>query len=64
MKILAVDPGLRKIGLAVSDTTGTVARALTILSHSTLEQDCAKILEAAQREDAEIILVGNSHEAG
>jgi putative Holliday junction resolvase len=64
MKILAVDPGLRKIGLAVSDPTGTAARALAVFERGSLQQDCARILEAAHGESAERILVGNSHEAG
>ncbi len=64
MKILAVDPGLRKIGLAVSDATGTAARALFVFEHGSLQQDCARILEAAHCEKAERILLGNSHEAG
>jgi len=64
MKILAVDPGLRKIGLAVSDPTGTAARALAVFEHGLLQQDCARILEAAHCEKAERILVGSSHEAG
>lgn len=64
MKVLAVDPGLRKIGLAVSDPTGTAARALAVFEHGSLGQDCARILEAAHCEKAERILVGSSHEPG
>ncbi len=64
MKILAVDPGLRKIGLAVSDPTGTAARALAVFEHGSLQQDCARILEAAHCEKVERILVGSAHEAG
>jgi putative Holliday junction resolvase len=64
MKILAVDPGLHKIGLAVSDPTGTAARALAVFEHGSLQQDCARILEAAQREKAERILIGSSYETG
>jgi putative Holliday junction resolvase len=64
MKILAVDPGLRKIGLAVSDPTGTAARALTVLEHISIARDSARIIEAAESEQAERILVGSSHEPG
>jgi putative Holliday junction resolvase len=64
MRILAVDPGLRKIGLAISDPTGTAARSLAVFEHGSLQQDCARILEAAFCEKAERILVGSSHEAG
>lgn len=64
MKILAVDPGLKKIGLAVSDPTGTVARGLAVINRGTLQQDCDRILEAAHSEKAERIFIGNSHEPG
>jgi putative holliday junction resolvase len=64
MKILAVDPGLKKIGLAVSDPTGTVARSLAVFRHGSLQQDCVRILEAAHCVKAERIFVGSSHEAG
>jgi putative Holliday junction resolvase len=64
MKILAVDPGLRKIGLAVSDPTGTAARALAVLEHISIARDSARIVQAAESEQAERILVGSSHESG
>jgi putative Holliday junction resolvase len=64
MKILAVDPGLKKIGLAVSDPTGTAARALVILEHQTVASDSARILEVAHCEKAERILLGTVHEPG
>jgi putative Holliday junction resolvase len=64
VKILAVDPGMRKIGLAVSDPTGTVARALIVFEHNSLQQDCSRILETAHDEQAERILLGSSHEPG
>ncbi|MBN1439901.1 MAG: Holliday junction resolvase RuvX [Anaerolineales bacterium] len=60
MKILAVDPGLRKIGLAVSDPTGTAARALEVFRPGSLRQACEKILEAVRREQAGRILIGRS----
>jgi putative Holliday junction resolvase len=64
MKILAVDPGLKKIGLAVSDPTGTVARALAVLKRGSLQQDCVRILEVAHCEKVERIIIGSSHEPG
>jgi putative Holliday junction resolvase len=64
MRILAVDPGLKRIGLAVSDETGTVARALAVFEHGSVQQDCARILEVAHCEKAERICLGNSHEPG
>jgi putative holliday junction resolvase len=64
MKILAVDPGEKKIGLAVSDEAGVAARALGVLPSRTLEQDCADILRIASEEKAGMILLGLAHEPG
>lgn len=58
MRILAVDPGEKRIGLAVSDPTGVVARALTTLQHVTRAEDASRIAAIARAEGAERILVG------
>jgi putative Holliday junction resolvase len=34
MRVLGVDPGRRRVGLAISDTSGTLARPLTTLAVS------------------------------
>ncbi len=39
MRVLGIDYGLRRIGLAVSDATGTLARPLTTLDRSGLAND-------------------------
>jgi putative Holliday junction resolvase len=57
-RILAVDPGEARIGLAVSDPTGTIARPLRVLKHTSRAQDVAQIIEAARNEGAEKIVVG------
>jgi putative holliday junction resolvase len=64
MRILAIDPGLKKIGTAMCDSTGVVARAMEILPHLSVEEDVTRILAVADREHAEIILVGCAHLPG
>jgi putative Holliday junction resolvase len=64
MRILAIDPGLKRIGLAVSDPTGTVAHGLAILPHRSAALDSARILEIARAEDVGKILLGMSAEPG
>jgi putative holliday junction resolvase len=64
MRILAVDPGLKRIGTAISDPTGTVARTLEIIPHRSLGMDAASILALAAQEGAEKILIGSTHIAG
>jgi len=58
MKILAVDPGDQRIGLAVSDPTGTLARPLEIIQHEQRDADAARVAAVASEQEAELILVG------
>ena len=60
MHVLAVDPGTKNIGLAISDPTGTIANPLTVIKHVQREKDAARIVEIAEAHDAERIVVGQS----
>ncbi len=57
-RVLAVDPGEKRMGLAVSDPTGTIARPLAVLRHASRAEDARRILEIARREEADTIVVG------
>ena len=57
-KVLAVDPGEVRIGIAISDETGTLARPLTILRHVSRSDDARRIVELAQQAEAGAIVVG------
>lgn len=57
-RILAVDPGDVRIGLAVSDPTRTIARPLKIIEHSSRADDAAVIAREAASQEADLILVG------
>jgi putative Holliday junction resolvase len=58
VRILAVDPGKRYLGLAISDPSGTVARPLATLSHQSRVRDAERIAAAAEAEAAELIVIG------
>jgi putative Holliday junction resolvase len=58
MRLLAIDPGEKYIGVAVSDPTGIVARPLTTLRHEARAQDAARIVALAAEQEAEGILIG------
>jgi putative Holliday junction resolvase len=58
MRALGVDPGEKHIGLAVSDDTGLVARPLATLRHISRAQDAARIVAAAQAQQASLIILG------
>ncbi len=58
MKVLALDYGLARTGVAVSDPTGTLARPLQVVERAASEQGLARIVELARTEDVERIVVG------
>ena len=57
-KVLAVDPGEVRIGIAISDETGTLARPFSILRHISRSENARKIVELALETSAELIVVG------
>lgn len=58
MRLMAIDHGLRRIGLAVSDASGLVARELTVLRRKSNAEDFARIHQLAQQQQAEAFVVG------
>lgn len=61
-RILAVDPGEARLGLALSDPTRTVARPLEVLAHRSREGDAQAIVAIAEREGATTIVVGIAYD--
>ena len=57
-RILAVDPGDKRIGIAVSDPTSIIASPLTILNHVSRVKDAASVAALAQEQAACLIVVG------
>ena len=60
MRILAVDPGAKRIGLALSDPTASIATPLQILNHVSRPMDAAAIVQIATENGVEKIIVGQS----
>lgn len=60
MRVLAVDPGEKNIGLAVSDPTGTIANPLTVLKHVSRPIDAASIAQLALEHNVDRIIVGQA----
>jgi putative holliday junction resolvase len=59
-RILAVDPGEKRIGLAISDPTGTIAGPLKVIKHVSRVIDAASIAQIAAENDCEKIIVGQA----
>ena len=60
MRILAVDPGAKRLGLSISDLSGTIANPLTVIEHISRPIDAAAIATLAVEYQAELIVVGQS----
>lgn len=60
MKILAVDHGEKRIGLAISDLTGTIANPLTVIKHLSRAIDAAQVGTIAVEQEAGLIVIGQS----
>ena len=58
MKVLALDYGSARTGVAVSDPTGTVARPLEVVPRAASDEGLTRVLELAAEEDVERIVVG------
>ena len=60
MRILAVDHGEKRIGLALSDPTGTIASPLKVIQDVSRPIDAAQVAELATQNEAELIVIGQS----
>lgn len=58
MRILCIDPGDKRIGLAISDPTGILARPLEVIRHTRRQEDAARVAHIALENEVEKILVG------
>jgi putative Holliday junction resolvase len=58
LKVLALDYGSARTGVAVSDPTGTVARPLEVVERVDSESGLARVVALARREDVARIVVG------
>jgi putative Holliday junction resolvase len=58
LKVLALDFGSARTGVAVSDPTGTVARPVTTVERAPTDAGFAKLLAVIAAEAPELIVVG------
>jgi putative holliday junction resolvase len=58
LKVVALDFGRARTGVAVSDPTGTVARPLGVVEQAATEAGLARVAEVVREEGAEQVVVG------
>jgi putative Holliday junction resolvase len=60
MRVLAVDHGEKRIGLAISDETGTIANPIGVIDHLARSVDAAHVAQIAADRGAALIIIGQS----
>jgi putative Holliday junction resolvase len=58
VKVLAVDFGRARTGVAVSDPSGTIARPLGVVEQAATEAGLERLAELVRAEEAERVVVG------
>ena len=58
-RILALDLGKRRIGLAVSDELGITAQGIETLERTNLREDLARLAHVVEEKQVSLILIGN-----
>ena len=58
MKVLALDYGAARTGVAVSDPTGTIVRPLGIVVRAASEDGLAELAGIVREHEAELVVVG------
>jgi putative Holliday junction resolvase len=59
-RVLAVDHGEKRIGLAISDESRTIASPFGVLQHISRTLDAARVADTARERDARVIVIGQS----
>ncbi|HSO14128.1 MAG TPA: Holliday junction resolvase RuvX [Anaerolineales bacterium] len=60
MRILAVDHGEKRIGLALSDPSATIASPFQIIKHVSRLMDAARVANLASENEVGLIVIGQS----
>ena len=60
VRILAVDHGEKRIGLALSDPTATIASPLKVIEHVSRLLDAAQVANVAHENEVSLIVIGQS----
>ena len=59
-RILAVDPGDKRLGIAISDPTRNIASPVCVLDHVSREKDAQAILSITEENSVGLIVIGQA----
>jgi putative holliday junction resolvase len=58
VRILAIDPGTVRLGLALSDPSGKIAQPLSVLARRSEAEDLKTLTELVERHEVGLIVIG------
>jgi putative holliday junction resolvase len=58
VRVLAIDPGTVRLGLALSDPSGTIAQPLSVLSRRSEAEDLKVLAELVREHEVDQIVIG------
>jgi putative Holliday junction resolvase len=58
MRVVALDIGVKRIGVAVSDPSGTVATPLRVLDAASVHGDARELVSLVDEYEAELVVIG------
>lgn len=62
-RVMAVDPGEKRLGIAISDPGGVIANPLTVLLHESRGANAQRIAKLAEEHEVILIVVGQALDA-
>ncbi len=57
-RIIGIDPGEKRIGIAISDEGASLARPLAVIKHHSRREDAARIIELAAENHSKMVILG------
>lgn len=60
MRILALDPGEKRIGLAISDPTQTIATRFSVILHKSFKADLEQVYNVIKGNDVGLVVIGQA----
>jgi putative holliday junction resolvase len=59
-RLMAIDPGLKRIGIALSDLSCTISKPFCIIDHTSRKNDAIKIIQVMKQNQVARIIIGLS----
>ncbi len=57
-RVISIDPGEKRIGIAISDESGTIANPIGVITHVSRDKDAEEIIRMCKEREVSIIIIG------